>query len=70
VTLIFFRENASGEVAKDIRMLREALGIGSDKKEILLNYGSLRHSDGEITLLTRSMMEMLVEFSAGIAVPT
>jgi hypothetical protein len=30
---------------------------------------TLRHSDREITLLTRSMMEMLVEFSAGIGVP-
>ncbi len=69
MTLIFFREKASGEVAKDIRFLREALGIGADKKEIQLDYGSLRHSDGEIALLTRSMMEMLVEFSAGIDVP-
>jgi hypothetical protein len=69
VTLIFFRENASEDVAKDIRSLREALGIGPEKKEIPLNYGSLRHSDGEIALLTRSMMEMLVEFSAGIEVP-
>ena len=69
VTLIFFRENASEDVVKDIRLLREALGIGPDKKEIPLNFGSLRSSDGEIALLTRSMMEMLVEFSAGIEVP-
>jgi hypothetical protein len=69
VTLIFFRENASDEVAKDIRLLKEALGLGSDKKEIRLDFGALRHSDDQIALLTRSMMEMLVELSAGIDVP-
>ena len=69
VTLIFFRENVSEDVAKDIRSLKEALGIGLDKKEILLAFGSMRHRDDEIALLTRSMMEMLVEFSADIDVP-
>ena len=69
VTLIFFRENASEEVAKDIRQLKEALGLGLDKKEIRLDFGALRHSDDQIALLTRSMMEMLVELSAGIDVP-
>ena len=69
VTLIFFRENASDEVAKDIRQLKEALGLGSDRKEIRLDFGALRHSDDQIALLTRSMMEMLVELSGGIDVP-
>ncbi|HSN38703.1 MAG TPA: hypothetical protein VLT92_00790 [Burkholderiales bacterium] len=69
VTLIFFRENAGEEVAKDIRRLKEALGIRPDSKEIRLDFGALRHGENEITLLTRSMMEMLVELSAGIDVP-
>jgi len=69
VTLIFFREKASEDIAKDIRFLTEALGIGPGNKEILLTFGSLRHGDAELALLTRSMMEMLVEFSAGIEVP-
>ena len=43
--------------------------LGSDRKEIGLDFGALRHSDDQITLLTRSMMEMLVELSAGIEVP-
>jgi hypothetical protein len=69
VTLIFFRENADEEVTKDILFLRESLGIGADTKEVLVSFGSLRHGSGEIVLLTRSMMEMLIEFSAGIDVP-
>src|SRR5450759_1836298 len=46
-TLIFFRENASEDVAKDIRLLKEALGIAPGSKELLLGFGSLRHSDRE-----------------------
>jgi hypothetical protein len=69
VTLISFRENASEDVAKDIQVLKELLGIRPDKKEISITFGSLRHRDDEIALLTRSMMEMLVELSAGIDVP-
>lgn len=69
VTLIFFRENASEEVANDIRQLKEVLGLGPDRKEIRLDFGALRHSDDQIALLTRSMIEMLVELSAGIDVP-
>ena len=69
VTLIFFRENASEDVAKEIRFLKQALGIGPGNREIPLTFGSLRHNDAELALLTRSMMEMLVEFSAGIEVP-
>jgi len=69
VTLIFFRENAEEDVAKDIQLLSETLGIAPDKKEILLTFGSLHHSDGEIALLTRSMMEMLSELAVVVKVP-
>lgn len=69
ITLVFFRENAPEAAAKDIRLLKEALGLGADRKEIRLDFGALHHKDDEIVLLTRSMMEMLVELSAGIEVP-
>jgi hypothetical protein len=69
VTFIFFRENPSEDVAKDIKYLKEALGIAPGNNDILLTFGSLRHNDHEIALLTRSVMEMLVEFSAGVEVP-
>lgn len=69
VTSIFFRENPPAPVAKDIQALIEALGIAPDGKDIALTFGSLRRGNHEIALLTRSMMEMLVEFSSGVEIP-
>jgi hypothetical protein len=68
-TVLFFRERVDEPLAAEIRDLKQALGIPSEVKEIELVFGSLRHRDNEIALLTRSMMEMLVELSAGVEVP-
>lgn len=69
VTWIFFREAASDAVAADIRFMRDALGIAPDVREMRLTFGSLRSGGGEIALFTRSIMEILVELSAGVEVP-
>lgn len=66
---IFFRENVPEEVAQDIAFLRKALGIETGAKELRLTFGSLRRSGSEVALLTRSIMEMLVELSEGVEVP-
>jgi hypothetical protein len=68
-TLIFFRDKIDPEVQKDIRFVKDALGINPDLKEIPLSFG-LPHAGGdEIALLTRSMWEILAELSAGVDVP-
>ena len=69
VTLIFFRENVDEDVAKDIHFVRDTLGIKPENKELLLTFGSTPRSGGEITLLTRSMWEILAELSTGVEVP-
>jgi len=69
ITWVFFREDISAEVDTDIRFLREALGIASESREIRLTFGSLRSEGGEIALFTRSIMEIMVELSAGVEVP-
>lgn len=68
-TWLFFRENADIETARDIAFLRSALGIDPATREIKLSYGSLRTGGGEVALLTRSIMEILVELSSGVEVP-
>jgi hypothetical protein len=68
-TIIFFRDRIDGELAAEIHELKQALGIPPEVKELHLVFGSLRHRDNEIALLTRSMMEMLVELSSGVEVP-
>jgi hypothetical protein len=69
ITWVFFRENAGAEVDADIRFVREALGVAPDVRELRLTFGSLRSDGSEIALFTRSIMEILVELSAGVEVP-
>ncbi len=68
-TWIFFREKVDGELARDIRHVREVLGIAPDAKEMRLVFGSLGGGGSEVAVLTRSIMEILTELSAGVEVP-
>lgn len=66
---IFFREKVDEQTAKDIGFVKQALGISPGARESRLIFGSLRQRDDEIALLTRSIMEILVELSDGVEVP-
>jgi len=68
-TWLFFREGIDERTAEDIHFLKQALGIRSDAREVRLVFGSLRRHEDEIALLTRSIMEILVELSASVEVP-
>ena len=69
ITLIYFRETGEADVDKDIRFIKETLGLKPEDKESLLTYGAVRRGSGEIALLTRSMWELLAELSSGVEVP-
>jgi len=66
---LFFRERADAETAEDIAFVWKALGIDPGVRELRLGFGALRTSGSEIALLTRSIMEILVELSSGVEVP-
>jgi len=66
---LFFRERVDEQTGEDIRFLKQALGVPADAKELRLVFGSLRRREEEIALLTRSIMEILVELAAGVEVP-
>jgi hypothetical protein len=68
-TWLFFRERVDERAAEDIRFVRQALGIRPEARELRLVFGSLRQKEDEIALLTRSIMEILVELSAGVEIP-
>lgn len=68
-TRLFFREKVDERTAQDIAFLKQALGMRADAKEIRLVFGSLRQHEDEVALLTRSIMEILVELSAGVDIP-
>jgi hypothetical protein len=69
VTSISFRRNVGKDVDEDIRLVKDKLGLNPNNDEFPLTFGSLHRSPDEISLLTRSMQEILSELSAGVEVP-
>jgi len=69
ITLVSFRDNVEPELEQDIHLIKDTLGIRRDIKELILMYGSGRHDENELVLLTRSIWEILAELSAGVEVP-
>ena len=60
----------SAEVDADIRFVREALGVAPDARdEITVTFGAVPRTVNELAVLTRSMMEILIEVAQGIDVP-
>jgi hypothetical protein len=57
-------------VAQDLQFVRKTLGVTPDGNgEVTINFGLLPRNANEIALLTRSMVEILLEVAAGIEVP-
>jgi hypothetical protein len=67
--LVLHRKDLAPELAGDIRALRQALGIRGDATEIRVVYGSVPKGDEELALVTRSMLEILVDLASTIEVP-
>jgi len=66
---VLHRKRMSPELANDVKTLRGALGIREDAREIRVVYASVPRNDQELALVTRSMLEMLVDIASTIEVP-
>lgn len=67
--VLFFRSKLSDEIAKDINIIHQILGLNPDAKEIRVVYGSFAADDQEIAMLTRSMLLIIIELASCIDVP-
>jgi hypothetical protein len=67
--LVLHRRRMSPELEQDIKALRGALGIREDAQEIRVVYASVPRNDEELALVTRSMLEILVDLASNIEVP-
>jgi hypothetical protein len=63
------RAGVSGEIAENVQTVREILGLRPGLEEYRIVFGSARRGDDEIALLTRSMLEMMLDISYSIEVP-
>jgi hypothetical protein len=62
-------ENIPDELRDDARRAAVILGIDSADLKYKVIYGAMGASPNEIAVLSRSVMEMMAEFSEGIDVP-
>ena len=68
-SILFFRKDPDPESLADGLAIRKILKLDPDAEEFNLTYGALARSDREIALLTRSMLEMMIELGTQIDVP-
>ena len=67
--VVFFRSKLSDEIAKDINTVQQILGLSPEAKEIRAIYGAFAADDREIAILTRSMLQIMIELASYIDVP-
>jgi len=63
------RQNLSPSVAADASEVRRLLGVDDNAAEFTLTFGLTPRSSMEIAVLTRSMLEVMLEYGAGINLP-
>jgi hypothetical protein len=67
--MMYFRPLTSEAIAAPNHRIRELLGLDPTTQEIAVVYGSHQSNDREIAILTRSILQVLVDFSSYIDVP-
>ena len=68
-TLMTFSKKPSAAIQADRAEVRRLLGLDPEAEEFSVVYGSVAANDREIAILTRSMLEILIDLSSYIEVP-
>jgi hypothetical protein len=68
-TLLTFKTRRDPKVEEDVAEVRTLLGLDLQASEFSVVYGSSATHNKEIAILTRSILEILVELSSFVAVP-
>lgn len=69
-TIMFFhRQNIPPEVQDALKEITTLLGLQPGIQEIEVEYGLIPKNDKEIVMLTRSMLQIMLELSANVEVP-
>ena len=68
--LSFYQEHLTLEIALALKEVSKLLGLKPGAREIKVSYGMIAENDSEIAMLTRSIMQIMVEFSSQVEIPT
>lgn len=69
VVAVLRRAESGTELGEDSRRVRKLLGLGEDVNEFEVVYGLFPRTPNEMALLTRSMMEIMLQLGFGIDLP-
>ncbi|HWT81817.1 MAG TPA: hypothetical protein VN648_23750 [Candidatus Methylomirabilis sp.] len=64
-----FRQRVDPNVEADVLAVRQMLGLDPRAREFRVVYGSVAANDKELAILSRSILEILIELSSFISVP-
>jgi hypothetical protein len=67
--LMTFRQNIDPAITEAILAVRQRLGLDPAAKEIQVVYGSVAANNKELAILTRSILEILIDLASFISVP-
>ena len=65
----FNKEDIAPELISATNTVRRILGLAPDIQEFKVVYGAVARSDKEIAILTRSMLEIIIELASYVEVP-
>jgi hypothetical protein len=68
-TMMAFRKEPDPRTLEDVLAVRRLLGVDPQAPEFRVVYGSVAANDTEIAILSRSILQVLVEISSFISVP-
>jgi hypothetical protein len=68
-SVLIFGPSMDPQLAARGRELKGLLGIKPDLRELKVNYGGYSGKDDEIDMMTRSMLQIMLEFAAIVQVP-
>jgi hypothetical protein len=68
-SVLIFGPSKDPQLAARGKEIKSLLGIKPDLREVRVNYGGYSGRDDEIDMLTRSMLQIMLEFAAVIQVP-
>jgi len=69
VLVVMRRAEGGTGAGEDARRVRTLLGLGEDASEFEITYGLIPRKPNEVAVLTRSMMEIMLQLGFGIDLP-
>jgi hypothetical protein len=68
-SMIVLKGKASKSLEADQRWVRETLGLNVNRNDFKVVFGAISANDGEIAILTRSVLDILTNLSLNVEVP-